>query len=101
MAVLATEAVFTGWRAGGVDRLVLLTIANCVNRQGVAFPGVRYIAARAATTEPSVWRSVRRLEELGELRVDRGGGRGKSNCYRLMLGGADGERVSSCDPLAA
>jgi Helix-turn-helix domain len=98
------ERVFWYSRARGADRLVLLVLADRADDDGCCYPGIDYIAARAAVNRATVFRSLPRLvEQLGELRRDPGGtGRGETNRYTVTVG-ADGntpERVSGCDPSA-
>lgn len=55
-------------RATGVDRLVMLGIANH-DGDGGAWPSIGTLAKYAAASERSVQRAIRRLEELGEIKV--------------------------------
>lgn len=60
----------------GVNRMVLLMLADAANDSGVCWPGVDYIARRAATTRRSVQRSLRELEAAGFVRVEINAGTG-------------------------
>lgn len=55
-------------KASGVDKLVLLGIANHAG-DGGAFPSLETLARYANASERTVRRSLRHLEELGELRT--------------------------------
>ncbi len=66
------------------SRLVLLSIASHSNREGKnAFPSLDTIAREALLCRREVMYCVQSLEELGELRVHRGIGRGNPNHYEL------------------
>src|SRR6266851_5018714 len=66
------------------SRLVMISIASHANREGKnAFPSMETIGLETLMSEREVRYCVRALEELGELRVIRGIGRGKPNNYEL------------------
>ena len=85
MSVDMLRAVFAGSRSRGADRLVLLALADRADTHGVSWPGLDDIARRARVHRATVCRSLVRLKSLGELRVERGGGRGCSNRYHILL----------------
>ncbi len=85
MSNALTNWVFEHSRAEGKDRLVLLSIADRADKTGVAWPGIPDIARRARISERSAQRAVKTLQKLGELRVERGGGR-KSSRYWVLSG---------------
>lgn len=78
-----------GWVLGhsqseGSDRLVLLAIANHADADGgLAFPSVAMIGEEARVDRATVFRALARLEQLGELEIVRGRGRGMRNTYCL------------------
>jgi len=75
MSIQAIAWVLDHSEAEGIDRLVLICLANHFNgRTGDCDPGMRLVAREARVGTSTVARSVARLEELGELRVDRGKG---------------------------
>ena len=66
------------------SRLVLLSIASHANREGKsAFPSLDTIVLETLLSRREVIYAVQSLEELGELRVERGIGRGNPNNYEL------------------
>jgi len=66
------------------DRLVLISIASCANSDGEdAWPKVPKIARDSRLSERQVYRCLQNLVELGELKIDNGGGRGNRNIYSL------------------
>lgn len=65
-------------------RLVLIAIASHADRDGLkAFPSLDTLARETLLSRREVIYSVQTLEELGELRVIRGIGRGNPNQYEL------------------
>lgn len=73
-------------KAEGLDRLVLLAIADNANDQGGnAYPSVQTLRLKAKISERTVQRAVRRLVELGELRVRAGAGQNGVNVYTVVM----------------
>lgn len=82
MSIQAVAWVLEHSQAKLADRLVLIAIANHADARGWnAWPSVEKIAEEAGVHEVTVWRSVKALEELGELVAQRRPGR--PNRYRL------------------
>lgn len=70
--------------AEGYARLVLISIASHANREGKsAFPSLDTISKESLVSKREVIYCVQSLEEMGELRVERGIGRGNPNHYEL------------------
>jgi hypothetical protein len=68
----------------GYARLVLISIASHANREGKsAFPSLDTIAREALLSRREAVYCVQKLEEMGELHVERGIGRGNPNHYDL------------------
>lgn len=66
------------------SRLVLLAIASHANREGkCAFPTVATLSLEARLSEREVRYCIQALEERGELRIQRGIGRGNPSRYEL------------------
>jgi hypothetical protein len=66
------------------SRLVLMTIASHANREGLnAFPSIDTIVKETLMSRREVIYAIQSLEEMGELRVKRGIGRGNPNHYEL------------------
>ncbi len=81
-------------RSKGTARLVLLALAERANRAGECYPGVDDLARRARVDRRNVQKAIRQLVELGELSVDRQGGRlpnrsrrYQTNLYRVVMAG--------------
>jgi len=71
----------------GTERLILLAIADNARDDGSdAYPSIETLARKAGgLDERTVQRAITRLVELGELEVTEGGGRGRSNRYRVVM----------------
>jgi hypothetical protein len=68
----------------GSTLLVLLALADHANDEGVCWPSIPRIAKRARISERQTVRALADLQASGELQVlERGGGKGKSNVYRV------------------
>lgn len=69
-------------------RLVLLSIANHADAHGFqAWPSIPTIAREAHVSERQAQRAILELACMGELLVCLQGGPGKSNAYRVVMGG--------------
>lgn len=86
MSVRVMSWVWDHSRAEGIDRLILLAIADCANDEGTeAWPSVPTLMRKARVTRRTVQRALASLIELGELDVDYNAGRGGSNKYRILM----------------
>ena len=90
MSLKASRWVWEHSTSAGLDRLVLLAIADHADEfGGSAWPSLTRLAEMCGLSRRSVIRSVDRLVESGELERLRGGGRagrgGVSNGYRIHL----------------
>ena len=92
MSIEAVRHVLEQSKTKGAQRLILLVIAEHADRSGIAWPSVETIAHLANCSERFVKRTIAKLD-AGELVLERGGGRGRSNRYRIPL-----ERVNSGSP---
>jgi len=100
VSIQAVAWVLDHSMAEGHDRLVLIAIANHVHGgESYAWPSVARIAAEARVDRSTVYRSLHRLEAIGELVVTRGGGRGNTNSYTLK--GLQPATVKSPETVAA
>lgn len=83
------SAVFEHSKAKGVDRMILLALADHCDDFGVAYPGVSRIAKKCLVSERTVQRAVQRIRKLGELEIMTGKGievhgHGHTNRYRVI-----------------
>src|SRR5687767_11875054 len=77
-----------GWRyskARGGDLLVLLGIADFANDEGIAYPSIATLAAKARLTVRNTQRAIRRLVSLGELTIDEGRGPHGTHIYKIGI----------------
>ena len=82
------EWVFEKSKAQGLERLILLVIADHCNSEGEdAFPRISVIARRANVSERTVKRKIQDLVSLNELAVVRREGR--SSLYKIIVPGLD------------
>jgi len=86
MSIKVTQKV---WRAAdrlrGNDMLLLLALADYANDHGECWPSVRTLAARMGLCERTIYKLISRAVRAGYITVVSGGGKGRSNRYRLML----------------
>jgi hypothetical protein len=96
VSVKAMSWVFEHSRSALADRLVLLAIADHANNDGLdAWPSVATIARKARVGRSTAFRSIERLVELGEITVESGGGRGRRNCYQLLMERSQNDTVTN------
>lgn len=100
MSVTVQTWVWQNSDSNGNDRIVLLAIADEADDDGGnAYPSMERLATKCRVNRATVMRSVRRLEEQGELLVLRPDeyGRGKFNVYCVLMG-RPAETLTVCHP---
>ncbi len=86
MSWQAVEWVLKNSRSRGATRLVAVCIASHADQNGEqAWPSAQTIAQEAGISRSSVFPCLARLIQLGELVRIPGGGRNRTNAYRLTL----------------
>ncbi len=70
----------------GTPLLLMLAIADNANHDGVAFPGVAYLARKTRMSERQVQRVLQDLDKSGELAVVWSAGRKNTNVYYVLVG---------------
>jgi DNA-binding transcriptional MocR family regulator len=75
-------------------RHVGLALCWFMDRTGQCYPSRPTLAERTGYSVRTVERALKRLEQAGDLRVQRGGGRGKTNLYVGVLKGDRGDAFS-------
>jgi len=86
MSVKAISWVWDHSRAEGLDRFVLVAIADCANDQGQqAYPSTASLATKTGLSVRSIQRSVAALVALGELTCEQNAGRRGTNLYGLPM----------------
>jgi hypothetical protein len=98
VSIGALAWVFDHSQAEGVDRLVLLALANHYHAEtGECFPGQRQVAREANCSQATITRAVRRLVELGEVTAVAGVGRATTRYHFPWLStgpGSDSPRAN-------
>jgi MarR-like DNA-binding transcriptional regulator SgrR of sgrS sRNA len=89
VSIEAVRHVLENSKTKGAQRLILVVIAEHADKNGLAWPSVQTIARLANCSERFVHTTIAKLKS-GELIIERGGGRGRSNRYRIPL-----EKVNS------
>lgn len=85
MSVRVMSWVWESSRSEGIDRLVLLAIADsAADHGGDSWPSIATLAGKAKVDGRTVQRAIRRLVELGELTVKSNAGKNGVNVYRVM-----------------
>lgn len=92
MSFEAVRHVLENSKTKGAQRLILVVIAEHADKNGLAWPSIQTIARLANCSARFVKETIAKLKS-GELVIERGGGRGRSNRYRIPL-----ERVNPASP---
>jgi hypothetical protein len=85
MSNTVLNAVFESSQSKGMDRLVLVAIADRADDSGAAWCGTEDIARRVGIARNHVTRHTKKLVALGELEVGMRQGRHRTNLYRVVL----------------
>ena len=100
MSIRAMQAVFDSSQQKAGHRLVLLTIANCANDDGVAWPSLDHLAAMCNATRGYVKDAIKALCSAGELEVitrTAVSGASRSNYYHILVPGAASSTYDPAD----
>lgn len=81
----ALQAVWDNSKATGTLLLLELAIADCANDTGVSWPGIEYLARKSRMSRRSIVSLLQKLEELGEIVVERNMGPNFTNRYIIPL----------------
>lgn len=87
MSLKTLTAIWDAPPCSGGDLLCLLAIADNSDENGYAWPSIGTIARKAAMSERGAQKCIRRLIDAGLIKVEIGGGRGKSNAYQITTNG--------------
>lgn len=102
MSIAMMTAVWERSKLEGGALLLELAIADHANDDGLAFPSIERLARKARLGKRQTYRLVRELVESGEISIEHGGGRHRSNLYRINLAafsGGDAETQPPEQPL--
>ncbi|MFE2485985.1 helix-turn-helix domain-containing protein [Streptomyces mirabilis] len=84
MSFKVTNWVWSRSESRNGARLVMLALADRADDNGCAWPSIDDLAARTKLSPRAVQKGITSLVELGELEVENGGGRHRSNRYRIV-----------------
>lgn len=98
MSIKVTNWVWAMSKSRNGARLVMLAIADRADDNGLAWPSVEDIADRTRLTPRAVRKCTKELVELGELKVENGGGRHRSNRYLVVPKPGTLDRVTDGKP---
>ena len=86
MSIKAMNWAF-GIKLEPVKKMILLSIADCANDQGEAFPGYAEIASKSSVCAKTVQRNTEKLQQMGliKITVRKKGKRYNSNLYHCQL----------------
>lgn len=84
MSIKCMTAVWEHSKATGTSRLVILALADIANEAGYCWPSLTTLQKKCAAARQTVLNCLERLEQLGELYLDRKQRRG--NLYVVLLG---------------
>lgn len=88
MSYIATSWAWSLTELGLADSMILISLADQANDEGICWPSQATLAARCRQSERSVRRGLARLQAAGLIEVTARSGQGgrKSNRYRLNIG---------------
>jgi hypothetical protein len=95
MSVEVMTAVWDWSTAYGGDLLILLAIANYADINGRAYPSVGTLAQRGRMTERNAQYCIKKLEAMGELKVERNAGPHGTHIFQILIKGAKFSEVQS------
>lgn len=106
MSFKVTNWVWTRSESRNGARLVMLALADRADDNGQAWPSVDDLAERTKLSPRAVQKAIANLVEIGELEVVNGGGRHRSNRYRIVpkprtLDGVTDEKPCTSDGVSA
>jgi len=98
VSIKVTNWVWARSESRNGARLVMLALADRADDNGLAWPSVDDLAERTRLTPRAVRKCVGELVSLGELEVENGGGRHRSNRYRIIPKPGTLDRVTDGKP---
>jgi hypothetical protein len=79
------------------QKMVLMSLADQANDQGVCWPGIDSMRIRTCLGERTIQRSIRELQQAGLIRIDDGGGRKNTNRYTVLCDAVADERFRQAE----
>ena len=94
MSIKTMSAVWQSAELSGGDLLLLLALADFADDDGVCWPGVEALAAKARIGKRHVYRELNRLAEAGYVKVEHGAGPRGTNRYTVAPRGCSNSTLS-------
>ncbi|MFI6033003.1 helix-turn-helix domain-containing protein [Streptomyces sp. NPDC051315] len=98
MSFKVTNWVWARSESRNGARLVMLALADRADDSGCAWPSIDDLAARTKLSPRAVQKAILALVEIGELDVENGGGRHRSNRYRIVPKPRTSDGVTGQEP---
>ncbi|MET9055474.1 helix-turn-helix domain-containing protein [Streptomyces bacillaris] len=98
MSIKVTNWVWARSESRNGARLVLLALADRADDNGLAWPSIDDLVERTKLSRRAVQKGIAALVEEGELTVENGGGRHRSNRYRIVPKQCTSDGVTTEEP---
>jgi hypothetical protein len=85
MSYQFVQAVLAQSNPKGMNKLVLVVLAECANTRGGCWPSMKTISARSGLSLRHAKRIVHALPQAGHIEIQEGTGRTHSNRYRILV----------------
>lgn len=85
MSVRVIQSILNHSQSEGGARLVMIALADRADDTGLCWPSVMDIARRSRLSRGQVFRHLKSLEEMGELKRVKAGGGGSTNTYQIEV----------------
>lgn len=85
MSIAVMSHVWSLSLLGGTELLLLLAIADFADNEGVAYPSVATLAKKIRMSERNTQYLLKKLEESGELEIQRNAGPKGCNLFRVKI----------------
>ena len=86
MSIGVMQKVWSHNKHSGSDLVVMLFLADKSDDNGISWHGIDSIAKHARITKRSAIRSIEKLEESGDVYIERSKGRAHTNVYVITVG---------------
>lgn len=98
MSFKVTNWVWARSESRNGARLVMLALADRADDNGLCWPSIDDLAERTKLSPRAVQKAIATLAELGELDIENGGGRHRSNRYRIVPKPRTSDGVTDQEP---
>ncbi|WP_318205345.1 helix-turn-helix domain-containing protein [Streptomyces sp. SCL15-4] len=98
MSFKVTNWVWTRSESRNGARLVMLALADRADDNGCCWPSIDDLAERTKLSPRAVQKAIATLAEIGELDIENGGGRHRSNRYRIIPKPRTSDGVTGPEP---